>query len=48
MVPSINCKDSGRIADFMTLNAHADIHPLSVFKQQQNMTGKCGSLRWSR
>ena len=48
MVLSINCKDSERMADFMTLNGYADIHPLSVFKQQQNMSGKCGSLRCSR
>ena len=32
MVPSINCKDSGRMADFMTLNGYAYIHPLQVFK----------------
>ena len=39
MVPSINCKDYGRMAAYMMQNGCTDIHPLFVFKPQQNMTG---------
>ena len=39
MVLSINCKDYGRMANFMALNSYTDTHPLYVYKPQQNMTG---------
>ena len=39
MVLSINCKDYGRMWTFMTQNGYSDIHPLYVYKPQQNMTG---------
>ena len=40
MVPSINCKDYGRMVAFMTQSDHADIRQVSVFELQQNMTGR--------
>ena len=32
MVPSINCKDYGRMVAFMTQSDHADIRQVSVFE----------------
>ena len=48
MVPSINCKDYGRMVAFMTQSDHADIRQVSVFELQQNMTGRGGSTRRRR